>query len=164
MMARQNETLVRQFIDRYLNTGDESVLGEFLTPDCRLYCNAKCEASDVAGYDGLVSKFRAAFPDLDHTLDEILSGDDAVAYRWTNRGTHDGEFEGIPPTGKHIEFTGTTIFRFRDGRIRRLRGTPRRRLPVTTLGIPVQGQLPPALHGWKRGARAGGRGLLRTAA
>jgi steroid delta-isomerase-like uncharacterized protein len=116
-MSKENEVLVRQFIDRYLNTGDESVLGDFLTPDCRLYCNAKCEASDVAGYDGLVSKFRAAFPDLDHTLDEILSADDAVAYRWTNRGTHAGEFEGIPPTGKRIEFTGTTIFRFRDGRI-----------------------------------------------
>ena len=116
-MSKQNETLVRQFIDRYLNTGDESVLGEFLTPDCRLYCNAKCEASDPAGYDDLVSKFRAAFPDLDHALDEILSTDDRVAYRWTNRGTHLGEFEGIPPTGKRIEFTGTTIFRFRNGRI-----------------------------------------------
>jgi steroid delta-isomerase-like uncharacterized protein len=75
------------------------------------------EASDVAGYDDLVTKFRAGFPDLDHTLDEVLSTDDRLAYRWTNRGTHRGEFEGIPPTGKRIEFTGTTIFRFRDGKI-----------------------------------------------
>ena len=116
-MSKQNETLVRQFIDRYLNTGDGSVLGEFLTPDCRLYCNAKCEGSDLAGYDAVVSKFRAAFPDLDHRLDEVLSTDDRLAYRWTNRGTHRGEFEGIPPTGKRIEFTGTTIFHFRDGKI-----------------------------------------------
>jgi steroid delta-isomerase-like uncharacterized protein len=116
-MSKENEVLVRRFIDRYLNTGDESVLGEFLTPDCRLYCNAKCEASDPAGYDDLVSKFRAAFPDLDHTVDEIMSAEDRLAYRWTNRGTHLGEFEGIPPTGKQIEFTGTTIFRLRGGRI-----------------------------------------------
>jgi steroid delta-isomerase-like uncharacterized protein len=116
-MSKENAALVRRFIDRYLNTGDESVLGEFLTPECRLYCNGKCEARTIAGYDDLVSKFRAAFPDLHHTLDEILSTEDAVAYRWTNRGTHDGEFEGVPPTGKRIEFTGTTIFRIRDRRI-----------------------------------------------
>jgi steroid delta-isomerase-like uncharacterized protein len=116
-MSKQNEALVQRFIDRYLNTGDRSVLDEFLTPDCQLFCNAKCEASDVAGYDDLVTKFRAAFPDLDHTLNEVLSTDDRLAYRWTNRGTHLGEFEGIPPTGKRIEFTGTTIFRFRDGKI-----------------------------------------------
>ena len=116
-MSKQNEALVQRFIDQYLNTGDQSVLAEFLTPDCQLYCNAKCEASDVAGYDDLVTKFRAGFPDLDHTLDEVLSTDDRLAYRWTNRGTHRGEFEGIPPTGKRIEFTGTTIFHFRDGKI-----------------------------------------------
>jgi steroid delta-isomerase-like uncharacterized protein len=116
-MSKQNEVLVRQFIDRYLNTGDASVLSEFLTPDCRLYCNAKCEASDLAGYDGLVSKFRAAFPDLDHAPEEMLSTGDRLAYRWTNRGTHLGEFEDIPPTGKRVEFTGTTILGFRDRRI-----------------------------------------------
>lgn len=116
-MPTENEQLVLRFNSEYINTGDERVIAEFLAPDCVMHANAELQSSDRAGYAAMMETFRTAFPDLTHETDEILSDGDRVAERFTTRGTHLGEFEGIPPTRKHVEFTGTTIFRIRDGKI-----------------------------------------------
>ena len=116
-MSRANEELVLRFNRVYINTGDQGVIHEFLTPDCSMYANDELEASDAAGYAAMLNHFRTAFPDLEHTTDEILSADDWVVERFTTRGTHLGELNGIPPTRKRVEFTGTSVFRIRAGRI-----------------------------------------------
>jgi steroid delta-isomerase-like uncharacterized protein len=65
----------------------------------------------------LVSGFRAAFPDLAYTIDDQIAEGDKVASRWTFRGTHQGEFMGIPATGKAVAVTGITIDRIAGGQI-----------------------------------------------
>lgn len=50
-------------------------------------------------------------------LDELVEGEDAIAVRVTMRGTHRGDFFGIPPTGKAFVVTQMNLERFRDGRI-----------------------------------------------
>jgi steroid delta-isomerase-like uncharacterized protein len=82
-----------------------------------MYANDELHVSDPAGYAAMLDAFRTAFPDLEHTTDEILSADDWVVERFTTRGTHLGEFEGIPPTRKRVEFTGMSVFRISEGRI-----------------------------------------------
>ncbi len=59
-----------------------------------------------------VSEFRAAFPDLRINIDEQIAEGDKVVIRATLRGTHQGEFRGMAPTGKEIEVKGFTDFRF----------------------------------------------------
>lgn len=60
---------------------------------------------------------KSAFPDIElEVLDTIEEGDQ-VAFRWIARGTHEGELQGIPPTGKTFEMTGITIERFENGKI-----------------------------------------------
>jgi steroid delta-isomerase-like uncharacterized protein len=61
--------------------------------------------------------WRAAFPDLVVRVDLILAQNDLVSVRWTARGTNTGSGNGIPATGKRVEISGTTIFRFVDGKI-----------------------------------------------
>lgn len=61
--------------------------------------------------------YRAAFPDLRMTADDVLAQGDRVAVRWTARGTHRGELFGIAPTGKEATVTGITIDRWADGKI-----------------------------------------------
>ena len=117
MSVPANENLVHGFNAEYINTGNADVIEDFLTPDCRMYCNGTCETEDTAGYVRMMREFRMAFPDLTHTCDEIMSDGDRVAERFTTTGTHRGEFQGIPPTGKKVEFTGTSIFRVRGGKI-----------------------------------------------
>ena len=69
--------------------------------------------------DGLkeAKGWRSAFPDLNVAVDLILADRDLVAVRWTARGTNTGTGNGISATGKRVVVSGTTIFRFVDGRI-----------------------------------------------
>ncbi|MFC1795246.1 ester cyclase, partial [Planctomycetota bacterium] len=59
----------------------------------------------------------AAFPDFRVTTHNIIAEGDKVAIRWTVNGTHLGELMGVPPTERPVEFTGSTIYRFVDGKI-----------------------------------------------
>jgi steroid delta-isomerase-like uncharacterized protein len=51
------------------------------------------------------------------SIDEMIAEDDRVMVRWTFRGTQQGEYLGIPPTGKPLTFSGIYIFRVSDGKI-----------------------------------------------
>ena len=61
--------------------------------------------------------FVEAFPDLRLTVENIFSEGDTVAARVAFRGTHRGEFQGIPPTGKEVAFTSIEVNRVRDGKV-----------------------------------------------
>jgi len=58
-----------------------------------------------------------AFSDLQRPVDDLVAEGDKVVARWTSVGTHDGSFQGIPPTGKTVKTTGITVFRLADGKI-----------------------------------------------
>lgn len=58
-----------------------------------------------------------AFPDLRHEIHELVAEGDVVALRATPRGTHQGEFLGIEPTGKKIGFDVMAFFRIVNGKI-----------------------------------------------
>ena len=53
--------------------------------------------------------FSTAFPDLHHTVDEMIAEGNVIVARWTVRGTHRGDFQGIAPTGK--------VYKARDTRL-----------------------------------------------
>jgi steroid delta-isomerase-like uncharacterized protein len=66
---------------------------------------------------GVYRAFFAGFPDLRLTVDETLEAGEHIAVRFTVRGAHQGEFQGIPPTGRPIEVQGISILHFIEGRI-----------------------------------------------
>lgn len=61
--------------------------------------------------------WRQAFPDLKVNVDLVVAEGDLVSVRWTARGTNSGTGNGIPATGKYVQTSGTTVFRFVDGAI-----------------------------------------------
>ena len=76
---------------------------------------------DVAGPEGvkrLIAALRAAFPDIETTFDDVISGGDRVVVRFTTRATHKGPFQGIAPTGRRVEWAGINVYRVADGKIR----------------------------------------------
>jgi predicted ester cyclase len=59
---------------------------------------------------------RAAFPDIHETIEDMLAEGDRVVTRSTWRGTHQGAFLGIAPTGKQVSVTGIDISRVASGK------------------------------------------------
>jgi len=61
--------------------------------------------------------FTAGFPDSRISIESCIAEWDTVVTRWTLTGTHQGVFQGIPPTGHPVKFTGLEFNRVVDGRI-----------------------------------------------
>lgn len=61
--------------------------------------------------------FRAAFPDWTESVDDVVAEGKEVVIRVTGRGTHEGEFQGVAPTGRSVTATGVGIGRIENGRI-----------------------------------------------
>jgi predicted ester cyclase len=87
-------------------------------PQCRPSHSPAC--GDSPGYEGfkdLAFAYRAAFPDIMLTIDDMVAVGDTVAVRFTTKGTNAGLFTEVPPTGKRITMTNIEIFRISDEKI-----------------------------------------------
>ncbi len=77
---------------------------------------------NLEGHKQFASMFYAGFPDLYHTVEDTVAERDKVAVRFTLRGTHTGNFMGIPPTGKSITVSAMAVLHIVGGKITELRG------------------------------------------
>jgi predicted ester cyclase len=106
MFAEEDKALVRREQEELWNhTGNLDAAQELFVPDH--IEAAKQEAAD----------FREGFPDVVSTIEDLIAEGDKVVARWRARATHQGEYMGIPPTGKEVEFTGISIYRIEAGKI-----------------------------------------------
>lgn len=111
----KNKALVRAF----LNELDKNVtaLDGFFTPDCRAHIPGSPSPTDRNGFKQFVGMFYAAFPDLTHEIKFQAAEGDLVVSLVNARGTHGGDFQGIPATGKKIAITDIIIARIEQDRI-----------------------------------------------
>jgi predicted ester cyclase len=107
MAESDNVAAVRDFVDRAWNAGEEAVFHEHLAPDFAF-------PGGPNGFKAMIFSFRSAFPDFELEVEDMFGMDDKVVSRFTMRGTHQGEFMGIAPTGKRVEFGGIAIDVMRD--------------------------------------------------
>lgn len=75
------------------------------------------DADDLDDFKALLEGWYDAFPDLTHTIEDLVEEGDKVAFRFTVTGTHERTFQNIDPTGKEIEMEGMAIYRVDDGQI-----------------------------------------------
>jgi steroid delta-isomerase-like uncharacterized protein len=76
-----------------------------------------------------------AFPDLHITVEDLIEEGDKVVGRNSITGTHQGEYMGIPPTGKTVTYNEIFIFRFDNGRIAETWGVVDVFLQMQQLGV-----------------------------
>jgi steroid delta-isomerase-like uncharacterized protein len=118
MSNQQNKTIVRRVdIEAFSANGDLSVLDEFVAADVVNHTAPPEMQHGRENLRQLAQLWRAAFPDLRVTVDDILADDDLVVVAWTGGGTHLGSLFGIPPTGKRAAMSGIEFNRMRDGRV-----------------------------------------------
>ena len=117
MSAAENKDLVRRFIEGVLVGGDFAALAELTAPDCVEHTAPPGEPPAEGTAARFMVLWRAAFPDLAITVEDLVAEGDRVAARWTLRGTHRGAFLGRPPTGRRVAVAGRERYRLADGRI-----------------------------------------------
>lgn len=107
MGLEENKALVRRFYSEAINRRDRGTCGRLLTEDF----SHDDELKGRAGQQQAVNVFLDAFSDLHNEILMLVAEGDLVAahQKWT--GTHDGDFIGIPATGRQVEFTSTAIIR-----------------------------------------------------
>jgi predicted ester cyclase len=74
------------------------------------------------GHEAFARGFYAAFPDLHHTIEDVFATSDKVAVRFVIRGTHTGDFFGLPPTGRPVTVAGNVLMHVSDGLVTKLAG------------------------------------------
>ena len=75
---------------------------------------------DVTGlenFKGYYANYLNGFSDGEFTIVHVFSQGDMLVKQWHFKGTHDGEFFGIPATNKTLDLTGTTIVKMKDGKV-----------------------------------------------
>ena len=117
MSAAENKALVRRFFDEMLNQGNTDVGDELFAVDAVDHAGFPGQVAGREGFKQAVRMVYAAFPDIHYTAEDMIAEGDRVATRWSLRGTHMGEFLGIPPTGKQVTVTGINVLRFAGGQI-----------------------------------------------
>jgi steroid delta-isomerase-like uncharacterized protein len=115
-MSEENKALARRFF-HMLELGDPGMADEIVAAD---YYNHDAPDPNL-GLEGAkagVTRFNKAFPDAQVKIEFQLAEGDKVTTRYIWSGTHQGEFVGIPATGKQVNWTATITFRIADGKIR----------------------------------------------
>jgi steroid delta-isomerase-like uncharacterized protein len=119
MLSETNKTISRRFFEEAFGKGNLNVLDEIIASD---HVNSGPGAlpelpTGPQGAKQLVTVYRNAFPDVRFTIDEQIAEGDQVVTRWTADGTHKGELQGIPATGKSSTVTGIAVDRIVNGKI-----------------------------------------------
>jgi steroid delta-isomerase-like uncharacterized protein len=114
MSTEDNKALVRRGFEA-VNQKKLAVFDELLNPDVVLH-NASTTVQGLEGYKQFLSMLITAFPDLQFTIEDMIAEGDFVVVRYTTRSTHQGNFMGIPPTGKQVSGTGIFIDRIVNGK------------------------------------------------
>jgi steroid delta-isomerase-like uncharacterized protein len=118
MTVEENTALVRRVVSAFQEvwrSGDFDLVDPLFAPD--FINHTPGFPPNLSGFKQAMPMFRSAFPDLHIALEDLIAEDDRVAIRITNRGTHQGELMGIPPTGKAIAVSEMHLYRVADGKV-----------------------------------------------
>jgi steroid delta-isomerase-like uncharacterized protein len=117
-MADDYVKIVQRFVEDAFNDGKLGIIDQLYADTFVTHEPGTPEAErtpdDVKQF---VAAYRSAFSDGHSTLDDAIVQDDRVAYRWTYRGTHDGDLLGIAPTRREVQLWGVTFLRFENGKV-----------------------------------------------
>ncbi len=120
MTAETNKAIVHRYVEEGYNAGNMAVLDELFDADFVNHDPAQPAVRDLQGLKQLIMAHHAAFADVRTTVEDLVAEGDKVVKRFTVRGTHTGDLNGIPATGKQFTLEGIDILRLADGKIQEI--------------------------------------------
>ncbi len=117
-MSENSKAVVRRLLDELWTKGNLSVADECVGA---AYTHHDPSTPDFPrgpeGEKQRATLYRAAFPDLRFTIEDMIAEGETVVVRWSSHGTNKGNLGAIAPTGKQVEVTGVSIARFAGGKM-----------------------------------------------
>lgn len=110
-----NRIIAQQLMAR-LDARDVDGLLAYCAPEC-VWHGFGPQPLDHDGYRQAIGVFLSAFPDSRFPIDAVVAEGDRVAVPHRLAGTHAGDFQGVPPTGKSVVVPAIVIFRFANGKV-----------------------------------------------
>jgi steroid delta-isomerase-like uncharacterized protein len=117
--------LIHRYYAEIANVGDstlrEAAVENILATD--FVFHAPNDVPGKAGLErhkGFLNWHHGVAPDQSFSLEDVIGDNERAAARWTLRGTHQGDFLGVPPSGRQFEVSGIDFWRLQDGRIAEL--------------------------------------------
>ena len=113
-MAREENIAAQEKFAEGVVSGNLDVIAEVMAPDVVDHDPAPFQGPGPQGFKDFFSTMRSAFPNMNIEPEHMTATDDDVAIAYTLTGTHEGEFQGVAPTGKTISVRGVQIARFNE--------------------------------------------------
>jgi len=115
--AEDNKAMMRRWVEEGVNHGRLAAYDEVFADHVLSHAHNRVERRTLADLRQGNVAVRAAFPDRHRTVDDLIAEGDRVVLRFTDRGTHLGEYAGYPPTGQPMTLTGILIWRVQEGKV-----------------------------------------------
>jgi steroid delta-isomerase-like uncharacterized protein len=116
-MTKENKIIMRRALEEVVNKGNLELVDELVAPNFVDHTPFPGLPPDREGIRQTIRMLREAFPDIQVTNEDMIAEGDKVVSRQVTRGTHKGEFMGVPATDKEVAWTGILIFRIIDSKI-----------------------------------------------
>ena len=116
-MSKEDNIAAQEHLAENINAGNIDVAVETFATDAVDHDPAPGQGPGREGFKQFFAELTSAFPDAHIEPAHMVTDDEHVVVAYTLSGTHEGDFNGISPTGKKIEVRGVQIGRFEDGKI-----------------------------------------------
>lgn len=117
MTPNENKALYRTYYEEVLNRANYGAIDELVDKNVVSHSPLPGQKPGSVGLRDTMQLFHAAFPDLHAKAEDMIAEGDKVVGRFIVTGTHQGEFMGMPATGKKITYEEIVIVRFKNGKI-----------------------------------------------
>lgn len=111
------KAIMQEGVEQIFNQKNLDYIDEFYAKDVIDHTAPPGLPAGIEGYHIKLGMFTNAFPDLHLSYDFMIVDGDMVGGRFTLTGTHQGEFAGIPATGKQVSITGHDFVKIVDGKV-----------------------------------------------
>lgn len=116
-MSKEINIAAQKKFGEAVNTGNYELFNDLVAENSIEHDPAAGQVQGPEGYANFFGKMRAAFPDMKVAVEQLSADEDTVSFAYRVTGTHQGDFMGIPATGKSINIRGMQISKFTNGKM-----------------------------------------------
>jgi steroid delta-isomerase-like uncharacterized protein len=114
----------KQFL-KFINTADDNLAQQLISPVAKFYVPGQPEPlQGPKGYLMIIAMMRSGFPDIQWTIEDMITENEKVALRFIIKGTHKGAFFGVPATGRTVRVQAMNFYRLAGDQIIEEYGQP----------------------------------------